>query len=186
MLPLVLLALFIYYTALDLYFWFSTLPILKANTDEIDQWTQTPSKAPSAFDDVISYARAKVRSDRDIQDRFEEIRQAYLPWSNRRIRMLTQLIVAAPLTGLLGTVTGMLNTFRGLSVSMGEHTTDLVAGGISEALITTQTGLLIAIPAYVFVYLIQRQRNQLERTLCHLETASVQWHQQRNATYGAA
>ena len=186
MLPLILLALFIYYTALDLYFWFTRLPILKANADEVDQWTETPATAPPAFGELIGYGRAGVHSDRDVQDRFEEVRQTYLPRIDRRICMLVHLIAAAPLSGLLGTVTGMLTTFRGLSISTGGQTIDLVAGGISEALITTQTGLLISIPAYVFVFLIQRQRNQLERTLCHLETASVQWHHQHNPPRRAA
>ena len=98
MLPLILLALFIYYTALDLYFWFTRLPILKANADEVDQWTETPATAPPAFGELIGYGRTGVHSDRDVQDRFEEVRQTYLPRIDRRICMLVHLIVAAPLS----------------------------------------------------------------------------------------
>ncbi|MEK9985703.1 MAG: MotA/TolQ/ExbB proton channel family protein, partial [Opitutae bacterium] len=68
---------------------------------------------------------------------------------------------AAPLMGLLGTVMGMLATFDGLTSNIG-RTIELVASGISEALITTQTGLVIAIPGLVMIYLVQKRRNNLQ------------------------
>ena len=53
---------------------------------------------------------------------------------------------AAPLLGLLGTVTGMIHTFR-LITAVGVGDARLLADGISEALVTTETGLCVAIPA---------------------------------------
>ena len=58
---------------------------------------------------------------------------------------------ASPLIGLLGTVIGMLQTFNGLSMQ-DSYKMDLVAGGISQALITTQAGLLVAIPAIAIIH----------------------------------
>lgn len=55
------------------------------------------------------------------------------------------LIAAAPLLGLLGTVIGMLDTFKGIGAASGQDTTKAVADGVKVALITTQTGLMIAI-----------------------------------------
>lgn len=55
------------------------------------------------------------------------------------------LIAAAPLLGLLGTVIGMLDTFKGIGANSGTDTTRAVADGVKVALITTQTGLMIAI-----------------------------------------
>ena len=53
--------------------------------------------------------------------------------------------MVAPLLGFLGTVTGMINSFEALA-AVGLNNPAAVASGISEALITTATGLIIAIP----------------------------------------
>ena len=69
---------------------------------------------------------------------------------------------------------GMLTTFKGLSASSGGKTIDFVAGGISEALITTQTGLIIAIPAYLLINRIVSQRDHLEVFFTTLESLTMQ------------
>ncbi len=55
----------------------------------------------------------------------------------------------SPMLGLLGTVTGMMKSFSAIA-SLGPSAQDLLAGGITEALITTALGLLVAIPAITF------------------------------------
>ncbi len=92
---------------------------------------------------------------------------------DRRIRFVATLITVAPLAGLLGTVSGMLTTFTGLAATGTGRTIDIVAGGVSEALITTQTGLLIAIPAYLILSTIRRQRNQWQAAISGIESAMV-------------
>ena len=74
--------------------------------------------------------------------------------------------------GLLGTVMGMLATFDGLTSNIG-RTIELVTSGISGALITTQTGLVIAIPGLVMIYLV-RARNNLQMLFVRLESLSMQ------------
>ncbi|HSH09509.1 MAG TPA: MotA/TolQ/ExbB proton channel family protein, partial [Oceanipulchritudo sp.] len=86
---------------------------------------------------------------------------------------LSILVTIAPLMGLLGTVIGMLTTFRGLATSSGQAV-DLVAEGIRVALITTQTGLMIAIPGYIFISMVIRSRNTYLAFLAELETTVVQ------------
>jgi hypothetical protein len=67
-----------------------------------------------------------------------------------------------------------LATFLGISGGGGgKETVDLVAGGISEALITTETGLLIAIPGYVVVTRIRRLRDGLELFLRRVENLTL-------------
>jgi biopolymer transport protein ExbB len=73
------------------------------------------------------------------------------------------LAAVAPLMGLLGTVTGMIGVFDILSI-FGTGNAKGMAGGISEALITTQTGLLVAIPGlYMKGFLDRRARNLQQR-----------------------
>ncbi len=80
-----------------------------------------------------------------------------------RLKYSQALIIAAPLFGLLGTVEGMLATFRGLSLQLSHEITRTVADGISRALITTETGLFVAIPALFLINWIKRelQRHEL-------------------------
>jgi biopolymer transport protein ExbB len=73
------------------------------------------------------------------------------------------LAKVSPLLGLLGTVTGMIATFDIISV-FGAGNARAMAGGISEALITTQTGLIIAIPGlYAHNFLARRAENLKRR-----------------------
>lgn len=72
--------------------------------------------------------------------------------------LLHSLVAAAPLLGLLGTVSGMIETFASMhGAHHGGHATDAtIAGGISVALITTQMGLVIGIPGLVVARLLDR------------------------------
>jgi biopolymer transport protein ExbB len=65
--------------------------------------------------------------------------------------------MAAPLLGLLGTVSGMEKTFENLSAAAGEKSMEGLAAGISEVLVATQSGLTVAIPAMLLVYLAHRE-----------------------------
>ncbi len=85
--------------------------------------------------------------------------EAILKEMPRLERFLTTLKVfaaAAPLLGLLGTVTGMIDTFQVITVHGGGQPR-LMAGGISEALVTTQLGLAVAIPLMVAGALLSRR-----------------------------
>ena len=71
------------------------------------------------------------------------------------------MAATAPLLGLLGTVTGMVTTFQVITL-YGNQNPVLMADGISEALITTQSGLVIAFPLILFK---QRLEEQIKRVL---------------------
>ncbi len=93
-------------------------------------------------------------------------KEQLLFFKNRKT-LLQILVTTAPLLGLLGTVTGMLATFQGLNASNG-NTFDLVAAGISEAMITTETGLVIAIPASFMVMFIGSRIRAVEESLLRI------------------
>ena len=82
---------------------------------------------------------------------------------DRHLAVIGSLAKASPLLGLLGTVTGMIATFDTISV-FGAGNARAMAAGISEALITTQTGLLVAIPGlYAYNWLARRAENLKRR-----------------------
>jgi biopolymer transport protein ExbB len=70
---------------------------------------------------------------------------------NKRLDVLSTIATAAPLLGMTGTVTGMIASFAGLADagSMGGEGSSAVATGISEAMITTAAGLIIALFAVI-------------------------------------
>ena len=83
------------------------------------------------------------------------------------------LVAAAPLLGLLGTVMGMVSTFDSISSVSRESATNGLASGISMALITTEVGLAMAIPAVIFVYYAQRQLQGVIHRLADIEADLV-------------
>ncbi len=94
----------------------------------------------------------------------KEIKTASLRMLNAHINIIKILAIIAPLLGLLGTVTGMIKTFEVIS-SFGTGNVRLMASGISEALITTQTGLVIAIPGIYMSKLLEERSQRLSQRI---------------------
>jgi len=69
------------------------------------------------------------------------------------------IVAAAPLIGLLGTVVGMIETFDSLASASLFSQTGGIAGGISQALFTTQLGLVVAVPGLVIGRFLERKAN---------------------------
>jgi biopolymer transport protein ExbB len=75
----------------------------------------------------------------------------------RYLRVLNGVSTVSPLLGLLGTVWGMIQAFNVIASSPAMGRAEMLAGGISVALITTATGLLVAIPSLIFyLYFVGR------------------------------
>lgn len=78
---------------------------------------------------------------------------------------VTTVVVAAPLIGLLGTVMGMIETFDSLASSELFSQTGGIAGGISQALFTTQLGLIVAVPGIIMGRILDRKALNMELEL---------------------
>ena len=82
-----------------------------------------------------------------------------VPKLGRNLTIIKIISVVAPLMGLLGTVTGMINTFQAITL-FGTGDPKLMAGGISQALVTTVLGLVVAIPmTLLYAVLNTRSKN---------------------------
>ncbi|TVR48472.1 MAG: hypothetical protein EA425_14595 [Puniceicoccaceae bacterium] len=174
MVPLFLLGLVIFGLGARLLIFFFSGNYRKTSDDQAEVWIKHPDKAQGQVGEMIRYSQDGIEQMDDIRSRFEEIRLTEVPRLNHSITVLNILVNAAPLLGLLGTVLGMLTTFHGIALGGAEKTDALVAQGISEALITTQMGLFLAIPGYFLVYSIKQQRLQYESFLVRLESLTLQ------------
>jgi biopolymer transport protein ExbB len=89
---------------------------------------------------------------------------------DRHLPMIAVTAAVAPLLGLLGTVTGMVHTFQ-IITEYGNSNPVLMARGISQALITTQSGLLIAFPLVLFRHQLDERiswlKKQVELVITH-------------------
>jgi len=138
------------------------------------RWIDVPAEREGKIGELLDF----VTGGNDLKKTvvaFEELRATETVPLERDLRVMKVFVGAAPLVGLLGTVTGMLGTFGALATgSGGEKTMALVASGISEALITTETGLVIALPGLFFQYQLARSCEAYKAFLAHLESVCTQ------------
>lgn len=107
---------------------------------------------------VAALRERRARLDRDhLDDALVE-----LVFEAARLRRLIRgLVTVAPLLGLLGTVTGMIETFDSLADMALFSSTGGIAGGVSQALLTTQVGLTIAIPGLLLGRTLDRRERRI-------------------------
>ncbi len=90
----------------------------------------------------------------------------------RNLATLATISGAAPMIGFLGTVMGMIRAFYNLSQASTNVDPSLLAGGIYEALITTASGLVVGIIAYIgYNYLV----NMIEKVVYKMEATTVEF-----------
>lgn len=103
-----------------------------------------------------------------------------VPRLNRGLMLLKIIAVVAPLLGLLGTVTGMIITFQAITL-YGTGDPKLMAGGISQALVTTVQGLCVAIPTVLLHALVSSPAKRLVQILEEQATGMVAQQSERLA-----
>ena len=94
---------------------------------------------------LLLYEKNKNKDMESLEMKLNETVIKYLPKVEKRIGLVKLLAGISPLCGLLGTVIGMIITFQSITL-FGTGDPKLMAGGISQALVTTMLGLICAIP----------------------------------------
>lgn len=113
------------------------------------------------------------RAEREhLEEVMNERIMAQIPPLEKWLPFLAVAAAAAPLLGLLGTVTGMIRTFNLVTI-FGTGQARLLSGGISEALITTEYGLLVAIPALLIHAYLSRRVKKIINNLDHGAVAFI-------------
>jgi biopolymer transport protein ExbB len=142
--------------------------LTRVSDADIQRWVSNPDESPQQVRELIRYTQDGVKNLIEIEGRFREVEACKIPEIDRQIAVVNVLVVSAPLFGLLGTVLGMLLTFKAIGIG-GSSTSEIIAKGISEALVATQTGMMVAIPGLLMAHVARRWRNELVAFLPRVE-----------------
>ncbi len=120
------------------------------------------NKLPAEASEIFKAGIKNIGQGRDlIEQSMEEVLMKLKPKLERFIPIVWITAATAPLLGLLGTVTGIITTFKLLTI-FGSGDPKALGGGISEALITTEFGLIVAIPSLILHAFLQRKAKAIE------------------------
>ncbi len=120
---------------------------------------------------LLSYEKNPAADLETIESRLDEAIIKETPQLEKRLSIIKIFAAVAPLLGLLGTVTGMIVTFQAITL-FGTGDPKLMAGGISQALVTTVLGLVVAIPM-VFLHSVLSARSKALVQILEEESAGL-------------
>lgn len=136
----------------------------------IDRYRRGEQHEPKGLIDAAVVRGLRLQR-RELPDLRRFLDDAFAPFESetRRFNTLVKTIVAvAPILGLLGTVDGMIETFDSLGDMSLFAQSGGIAGGISQALFTTQMGLAVAIPGLIVNGFLERKQRAM-----HMELAQI-------------
>jgi len=129
-------------------------------------WAEPKSMIHTA---VVRALVIKTGVARPLRPFLDEAFASYISEMDKYGTLIRTIVYVAPLMGLLGTVTGMIETFDSLQDMTLHSSSGGIAGGISQALITTQLGLTIAIPGLLINVFLDKRKERIERELNQLK-----------------
>lgn len=129
--------------------------------NEMDNGRLRAVKSSSPLGQILAAGITSHRRGRDVmKESIEEVANHVVHELERYLNTLGTVAAITPLLGLLGTVIGMIKVFTAIQLE-GTGNAAVLAGGISEALITTAAGLTVAIPSLFFHRYFQRKIDEL-------------------------
>jgi biopolymer transport protein ExbB len=114
---------------------------------------------------ISEFYLMNLRSDAQRDNVLKREGSLILEQAEKHLKGLAAITHAAPLLGLLGTVTGLVSAFHKIELLGGQSQPADLASGIWEALITTVFGLVIAIPAMAFFHYFEDKADQISRRM---------------------
>jgi len=146
--------------------WFLSRKVVKLlEAGDLEGARQAARKKWGAVAKVIRTCLEDTSRGREATERaVKETLLRQVPSLGRHLTTLAVIAGAAPLLGLLGTVTGMITLFEVIT-NYGTGDPKIMAAGISEALITTQTGLIVAIPILLVHNMLRNRKNRLQEEM---------------------
>ena len=130
---------------------------------------------------VLTAYEMNTKADTETMElKLSEAALKEMPELTKGLLFIKVIAAVAPLMGLLGTVTGMIKTFQVITL-YGAGDPKLMAGGISQALMTTVLGLCVAIPMVLLHTLVSGQSRKIINILQSQSAGIVAQHSERNA-----
>jgi biopolymer transport protein ExbB len=120
---------------------------------------------------LAAYESNRKADTETIELKLSEAALKEMPGLTKGLLFIKVISVVAPLMGLLGTVTGMIQTFQVITL-YGAGDPKMMAGGISQALVTTVLGLVVAIPMVLIHTLVSGQSRKIINIL-HSQSAGI-------------
>ena len=127
---------------------------------------------------MMAYEKNKQVDTDTLELKLNEAILKETPALTRSVTLLKIIAVVAPLMGLLGTVTGMINTFQAIML-FGTGDPKTMAGGISQALVTTVLGLCVAIPVTLLHSIVNTRSRNIIHVLEEQSAGLVAAHHER-------
>ena len=154
--------------------------------NELDGEKMRQLRISTPLGQILAAGLANSKYGRDImKESIQEVASHVVHDLERYLNTLGTIAVITPLLGLLGTVIGMIEVFTAMIDSAGNA--KVLAGGISQALITTAAGMSVAIPALIFHRMFTRRIDDL---VVEMEQESVKlvdvFHGDRGRSYDGA
>jgi biopolymer transport protein ExbB len=134
---------------------------------DLDKAKEIVSSSDGSLNKVLGTSIDFINADKDLLE--TTMSEVILEESSKLDKFSTMIVVTAavaPLLGLLGTVTGMIATFD-IITEVGTGDPKMLSGGISEALVTTMFGLIVAIPTLFFGQLTTKWADQIKDMFEH-------------------
>lgn len=136
------------------------------NPAQVDSWVQKEGRRYQrtvAGEALLRLAALPAGTDQEfMENTLDEVMRYKQPLLDKDLGLISVITSMAPLLGLLGTVGGMIGTFRVIG-AFGTSNPALMADSIAEALITTQDGLLVAFPLMVMHLILYNKSAKTEQ-----------------------
>jgi biopolymer transport protein ExbB len=128
---------------------------------------------------LAAYESNKAADTETIELKLSEAALKEMPGLTKGLLFIKVISVVAPLMGLLGTVTGMIKTFQVITL-YGAGDPKMMAGGISQALVTTVLGLVVAIPMVLLHTVVSGQSRKIVNIIQSQSAGLIAQHSERN------
>lgn len=139
--------------------------------NQVDKHRIEALRANSPLGQILAAGLANKDCSREItKESIEDTGRHVVVALEKNLNTLGTIAAVSPLLGLLGTVIGMIKVFTVIT-TQGVGNPEVLAGGISEALITTASGLVVAIPSLIF---FRYYRGKISKLVVEMEEQALQ------------
>ncbi len=151
--------------------------IKRGDIQTVIQKAQAQSSGNSVAPVLVAGAQVAMNfgGKEEIQGKMDEVLLHENSTLDKRVGYLAMLGNVATLTGLLGTISGMIKSFAAVAIASAGEKATILSAGISEAMNCTAFGLIVAIPALIAYAILQNRANAISEDLNQSALKAFNW-----------